>query len=620
MIGTRTVARRSVLRRAAIGPTRMAAALLAAVAAGVLLHAQANRPAPAFRLIDITREAGIRFTHENGAFGKKYLPETMGVGPAFVDVDRDGDPDLVFANGTVWPERRTVSPNGPTTGRDDASVQTAVRATGARSDQTTRASEHRAAQRDGPRLYRNDGRGVFTDATAGSGLEIDAYGMGVAAADYDNDGWVDLLLTAVGQNRLLRNTGRGAFVDVTKRAGLGGREAFSTSALWVDYDRDGAVDLLVCNYVKWTPETDIRCSIDGREKTYCTPEAYRGSTSWLFRNRGNGTFEDVTAKAGLFDVTSKSLGATILDYDTDGWPDLFIANDTQPNKLYRNNRNGTFTELGLQAGVAFSEDGRARAGMGADAADYDNTGRPSVVVTNFWGEMLGLYAPAEAGRYVDRAPRSDVGRATRQTLGWGCFFFDVDLDGLLDLLVVNGHLDAAAARVQPHARYAESPHLFLNRGPAGFRDVAADAGAAFAQPRVGRGAAFADIDRDGDLDVVMTTNGGPAHLFRNDLTNGHKSVRVRLRGTVSNRDGIGALVRATIAGRRASALVKTGSSYLSQSELPITFGLGTRLAADEVVIEWPSGKREPVGPVSAGTEVLVEEGRGVIARRALTEG
>ena len=317
-------------------------------------------------------------------------------------------------------------------------------------------------------------------------------------------------------------------------------------------------------------------------------------------------------------MTSKSLGATILDYDQDGWLDLFIANDTQPNKLYRNNHNKTFTELGLQSGLAFSEDGRARAGMGVDAADYTNTGRPSVVVTNFWGEMLGLYTPAEAGRYIDRAPSSDVGRATRQTLGWGCFFFDVDLDGQLDLLVVNGHLDAAAARAHQQVRYAESPHLFLNRGTQGFRDVAADAGGAFAQPKVGRGAAFADIDADGDLDVVMTTNGGPAYLFRNDLANGHRSVRLRLRGVTSNRDAIGALVRATIGGRKSSALVKTGSSYLSQSELPITFGVGSGKGADDVTIEWPGGTRERLGTLPAGIEVTVEEGRGIVSRKSIS--
>jgi hypothetical protein len=580
------------------------------MAAGALLAAQPTPP-PALRLTDVTREAGLHFTHYNGAFGKKYLPETMGVGPAFADIDRDGDPDLIFANGTDWPESRA------------AASATATSST-ASSSTATSSTVPAGRGRPRPQIYRNDGHGVFTDITAGSGLDIDAYGMGVAVADYDNDGWPDILLTAVGQNRLFRNTGHNTFLDITTRAGLGGRSAFSTSALWVDYDRDGALDLLVCNYVKWTPETDIRCSVDGREKSYCTPEAYRGTTSWLFRNtrnakNGERTFEDVTAKAGLFDATSKSLGATILDYDQDGWPDLFIANDTQPNKLYRNNHNGTFTELGLQAGLALGEDGRARAGMGADAADFDNTGRPSVVVTNFAGEMLGLFTAVEPGRYVDRAPQSAVGRMTRQTLGWGCFFFDVDLDGLLDLLVVNGHLDPGAARAQTQAkvRYAETPHLFVNRGAAGFLDIASAVGPAFAQPKVGRGAAFADIDGDGDLDVVMTTNGGPAFLFRNDLANGHRSVRLRLRGVASNRDAIGATVRATVGGRRLSAVVKTGSSYLSQSELPITFGIGAGATATDVTIEWPAGKQERLGTLAAGVEVVVEEGRGVISSRPL---
>ena len=311
--------------------------------------------------------------------------------------------------------------------------------------------------------------------------------MGAAAADFDNDGWQDVLITAVGQNRLFRNTGKGTFTDVTVTAGLGKRQGFSTSALWFDYDRDGWLDLLVCNYVKWTPDTDVFCSVDGKQKSYCTPEAYRGTTSWLFRNRGDGTFEDVTAKAGLFDATSKSLGVTLLDYDLDVWPDVFVANDTQPNKLYRNNGNGTFTELGLQAGLAFSEEGRARAGMGVDAADVDNTGKPSVVVTNFSGEMLGLYKPVGGGQYLDVSPRSDIGRATRHTLGFGCFFFDVDLDGLQDLLVVNGHIDDTISKSQARVTYAEPPHLFRNVGGAGFSDVAAGDGrdlrAAESRPR-----------------------------------------------------------------------------------------------------------------------------------------
>lgn len=561
------------------------------LAGGVLVTAQGGPPV---RLTDVTAQAGVRFTHHNGATGKKYLPETMGSGSAFVDVDGDGDQDLLFVSG-VFP--------GPQAPAD------AVFA----------------------RLYVNDGRGRFTDATRGSGLDALArntrgagapagleYGMGIAAGDYDNDGFPDLFITAMGQNRLFRNERGKRFVDVTGKAGFAGRRAFSTAAMWLDYDRDGRLDLLICNYVQWSPETDIFCSADGKTKSYCTPEAYRGSTSWLYRNRGDGSFEDVTAKAGLFDVTSKSLGVTLLDYDQDGWPDIFIANDTQPNKLYRNGRNGTFTELGLKAGLAFSEEGRARAGMGVDASDLDNTGRPAVAVTNFSGEMLGLYTPQGDGQYIDRAPRSDVGRATRQTLGWGCFFFDVDLDGLLDLLVVSGHLDAALARTGRQVGVAEAPHLFLNSGGR-LRDIAPEVGEGFIQPKVGRGAAFADIDGDGDLDTVITTNGGPAYLYRTDLLAGHRGLRLRLTGTASNREAIGARVTATAGGRTASRLVRTGSSYLSQSELPVTFGLGTAARADKVVIEWPSGKSEDLGALDAGYQYDVTEGKGVTGRTPLRQ-
>jgi hypothetical protein len=526
----------------------------------------------AIRLTDITRAAGITFTHNNGAFGKKYLPETLGSGAVFLDVDNDGRQDLLLVNGASWPgQPKAATPS---------------------------------------RLYRNAGKGIFTDVTGRAGIAADLYGMGAAAADFDNDGFQDLLITTVGQNRLYRNTGKGTFVDVTARAGLGGRAGFSTSAMWFDYDRDGWLDLLVCNYVRWTPDTDVHCSIDGKQKSYCTPEAYRGTTSWLFRNKGDGTFEDVTAKAGLFDATSKALGVTLIEYDDDPWPDIFIANDTQPNKLYRNNGNGTFTELGLKAGVALSEEGRARAGMGVDSADVDNTGKPTVVVTNFSGEMLGLYRPVGEGQFQDSAPRSEVGRATRQTLGFGCFFFDVDLDGLQDLLVVNGHIDETFTRANTRVAYAEPPHLFHNRGRGQFTDIVTAVGGAFAQPKVGRGAAFADIDGDLDLDVVLTTNGGPASLYRNDSTIGN-ALRLTLRGTTSNRDAIGARVRVFAGKDRLSRTVKTGSSYLSQSELPLTFGLGANARADRIVVEWPSGKIEELKNIAAGRAYTITEGKGV---------
>src|SRR6185295_15513767 len=428
--------------------------------------------------------------------------------------------------------------------------------------------------------------------------------------DYNNDGFPDIFISCVGQSRLFENNGRGAFTDVTARSGLAGHTGFSSSALWFDYDRDGLLDLFVCNYVKWSPEQNVRCSSDGKLPSYCTPEAYRGSTCWLFRNLGGGRFADVTAKAGLFDSSSKSLGVTMFDYDLDGWPDLFVANDTQPNKLYRNARNGTFEEIAVKAGLAFSEDGKARAGMGVDAADYDNSGISSLAVTNFDNEMMGLYHSAGGGVYTDQAPKSEVGRLTRRSLGFGCFFFDVDLDGMLDLLVVNGHIDDAMARVRSDVQYAQPPQLFLNGGKGGFRDIAKQVGPEFAQPKVGRGAAFGDFDNDGDLDVLVTTNNGPAHLYRNDQVTGNRSIRFRLIGTESNRDAIGALVKIYYGGESSSRMVRSGSSYLSQSELPVTFGLGKRDGVDRAVIRWPNGRTEEFKNLKVGRYEFVE-GKGI---------
>jgi hypothetical protein len=523
---------------------------------------------PGFRLTDVTAAAGIDFHHNSGAFGAKYLPETMGPGCAFLDYDGDGWLDILLVNAMDWPGHKR--------------------------------------QRSALRLYRNNRNGAFTDVTRQAGLNVEMYGMGVAVADYNNDGFPDILITAVGQNRLFQNTGRGQFVDVTEKAGLGGRSAFSTSAVWFDYDRDGLLDLLVCNYVKWSPERDVFCSLDGKRKSYCTPEAYHGETCWLFRNRGNGTFEDVTAKSGIFDATSKSLGVALIDYDRDGWPDLLIANDTQPNKLYRNLRNGTFEDVAVKAGVAFSEDGKARAGMGIDVADFDNSGVDGIAITNFDNEMMALYRLVREGVYADTAVKAGIGQPSRYSLGFGCQFLDIDLDGWLDLVAVNGHIEETVRQIRGNVGYAQPPHLFLNDQHGGFRDVAGGVGSAFDAPKVGRGCAFGDFDRDGDLDLLMTTNQGPAYLYRNDLANGFRSLRLRLTGVKSNRDAVGAVARVSTPDGTQSRMVKTGSSYLSQSELTLTFGLGKRDSAQRVLVEWPSGLKQEFKTVRAGAYQCTE--------------
>jgi hypothetical protein len=436
------------------------------------------------------------------------------------------------------------------------------------------------------------------------------YGMGVAVGDYDNDGFPDILITCVGQNRLFHNTGKGTFIDVTNASGLGKRQAFSTSALWFDYDRDGLLDLFVCNYVKWSPERDVFCSLDGKHKSYCTPEAYRGETCWLFHNRGNGTFEDVTASSGIFDSSSKSLGVAMLDDDLDGWPDLLVANDTQPNKLYRNQHDGTFKDAAVEVGLAFSTEGKARAGMGVDVGDFTNSGRSGVAITNFDNEMTGLYKFA-GKTYEDIAAQTGVGLASKNSLGFGCVFLDANLDGWLDLAVANGHIDETVRSIRGNVGYAQPPLLFLNDGGGKFRDVAADLGGGFAQPKVGRGLAYGDFDRDGDLDLLLTTNNGVAYLYRNDGLAGNRSIRFRLIGTKSNRDAIGATVRIASRGLSQSRIVKSGSSYLSQSELPITFGLEKHDRVEQVVITWPSGRTEEFTNLAAGRCYQCTEGKGI---------
>ncbi len=433
-----------------------------------------GRGAPlGFKLVDVTGASGLKFRHDNGASGGKLLPETLGSGCAFLDYDADGWQDILLVNGMDWPGH------------------TKQRSTLVALSQQSQRHIHRCHARRRPR------RGNVRDGRRCRRLE-----QRRLSRISSSPAWARTVCFEI--------PGRARSSTSRRRAGWVAGPAFSTSALWVDFDRDGFLDLFVCNYVKWSADHDVFCSLDGKQKSYCTPEAYRGDTCWLFRNRGNGTFEDVTATSGVFDTSSKSLGVAMLDYDGDGWPDLFVANDTQPNKLYRNMKNGTFKDVAVEAGLAFSADGKARAGMGVDVGDFDNSGRPGLAITNFDNEMIGLYKATRPGIYEDVAMRAGIGAPSRNSLGFGCVLADIDLDGALDLIVVNGHIDDTVRNIRGNVGYAQAPHLFLNQRNGTFRDVAAETGSEFAQPRVGRGLAYGDFDRDGDLDLLVTTNNGPA--------------------------------------------------------------------------------------------------------------
>ena len=565
-------------RRSAPGPSCRATlltlipAILALAGFCVLDARMVSAQSSSIQFTDATAAAGLRFKHNSGAFGKKYLPETMGSGCAFFDADGDGWQDVLFVQSTNWP------------GRPGAGT-TAV-------------------------LYRNNRNGTFTDVTQQSGLAVPLYGLGVTAADYDNDGDMDVYITALGPNRLFRNAGGGRFEDVTTRAGVGD-PGFSASAMWFDYDADGRLDLFVANYVEWSIEKDVHCTLDGKTKSYCTPESYKGQSPTLYRNRGDGTFENVTRKAGIYDTANKMLGVALIDFNGDGRLDVFGANDTMPNRLYQNKGDGTFTDVAVAAGVAYNDAGVARAGMGVDAADYDGSGRQSLVIGNFSNEMMALYTNQGNGLFVDDAPSSAIGRASMLRLTFACFFFDVDLDGLPDIFAANGHVADDIAKVQPTLSHAQPPNLFRNAGGRKFEVLSAAAGPAFARAVVARGAAYADYDRDGDLDLLMTENNGPARLLRNGGGTG-KAVRVVLQGTTVNRAAIGA--RARVMRERGASpwqMVKTGSSYLSQSEMPLTFGIGADAKVNAIEVAWPGGKVEKFPGAAAGSIVTIVQGKGI---------
>jgi enediyne biosynthesis protein E4 len=544
-------------------------------------------PIPTVKFTNITKEAGIGFVHNNGAYGERLLPETMGAGAAFLDFDNDSDADLLFINGTYWPGH---IPEGKAP--------------------TTMA------------LYANDGRGNFTDATAGSGLDVPMYGMGVAAGDYDNDGRSDIYVTGVRGNRLFHNEGAGKFRDVTAEAGVGGSpDGWSSSAAWVDYDRDGRLDLFVCNYVKWSEEIDreVGYTLVGIGRAYGPPMNFQGTFPKLYRNGGDGRFTDVSAQAGIEIKNSatgvpvaKALGVSPVDIDRDGWIDLVIANDTVQNFVFHNQRDGTFSEIGAISGIAFDSYGNTRGAMGIDSAYYRNDEALGVAIGNFANEMTALYvSQPKSMSFADEAIGEGIGPTSRLALKFGVSFIDYDLDGWLDLLSTNGHLEEEITKVQASQQYAQPAHLFWNgwgSGRRAFVPVGAEkAGADLFKPIVGRGSASADIDGDGDLDIVLTQSGGSPLLLRNDQATGHHWLRLKLRGKSSNRDAIGARVEVSAGGRSARQQVMPAKSYLSQSELPLVFGLGKDTKVDRVEVTWPDGKKQAVPDVKIDAVTEVEE-------------
>jgi hypothetical protein len=561
---------------------------------------QRRAAVPPVRFTDVTLAAGLSFRHENGARGQKLLPETMGGGVAWFDFDGDGDADLLFVNSTWWPDdpRRTNSPSAP-------------------------PPSHA--------LYRNDtppgGGAKFTDVTAGSGLEGGDYAMGVACGDFDADGQVDLYLTCVGRNRLLRNLGQGRFREVTDAAGVaGGSEEWSTAAAWLDVDNDGDLDLFVGNYVQWSPPLDFEVNnqLVGLGRAYGRPWNFSGSLPRLFRNDSRGDqlrFTDVSATSGLQIRNpatrlpmAKTLAVAPVDLNSDGWIDLVVANDTVQNFVFTNRHDGTFAEVGVESGVAFDAYGQARGAMGIDVARFRNDDSLGIAIGNFANEMNALYVSQRASRreqllFTDEAITEGLGPASRQLLKFGLFFLDYDLDGRLDVLTSNGHIEEDIEKVLVGGRYRQPAQLFWNAGGApSFVEVGpAEAGAELFQPMVGRGSAYADFDRDGDLDVVLVDLAGPARLFRNEQSLGHHHLRVRLRGRTTNREALGVWVTLEVGGSRQALQVMPTKSYLSQSELPLTFGLGKVTAAESVTVHWPGGRAQRLENVAADqTLELVE--------------
>ena len=540
---------------------------------------------PMVKFADVTDSSGVNFVHYSGAYGDKLLPETMGGGVAFFDFDNDGDPDLLFVNGTDWPWAPKKSPKPPTMA-----------------------------------LYRNDGKGKFEDVTAGSGLDVSFFGMAPAVGDFDNDGLVDVFVTGVSGNHLFRNLGGGKFVDVTKESGVAGLPSdWSSCAAWFDYDNDGRLDLFVGHYVRWSREIDFEVGykIDGTTRAYGQPMSFQGTFPSLFHNDGNGKFTDVSEKSGVQVKNTatgvpvaKTLGVAPVDLNGDGWMDLVVANDTVQNFVFTNAHDGTFKEIGALSGLAFDANGQTRGAMGIDAARYRNDDTLGIGIGNFANEMTAMYvSQRDPCSFTDEAIQEGVGPASRLLLKFGLFFFDYDLDGRLDLLTSNGHLEEEIAKIQASQKYHQPAQLFWNHG-IGFSVVPpAKAGADLFKPIAGRGSAYADIDGDGDLDVVLAQVNGAPLLLRNDQNLGHHFLRLKLVGTKVNRDAIGAWVRVRLGKETLARQVMPTRSYFSQSELPVTIGLGKTTAFDELEITWPGGEKQFVPNPKLDALTIVEQTR-----------
>jgi hypothetical protein len=569
----------------------------------------------------VAAEAGVNFQHVNGASPQKYLVETMGAGVAVLDYDRDGWPDILFVNGRPL-DAQARSEVGSRKSRHASPTNPPHRLSRV-PDQPTNPSPRRKTQGARPKaqdlgpktqgstphLFHNNRDGTFTDVTAGSGLEETIYGMGCAVGDFDNDGWPDIYVSAVlGPGRLFHNRG-GKFEDVTRQAGLERGAQWGSGCAWLDYDRDGWLDLYVASYVRYgSLKQDIPCYVRPGRRSYCVPVAYEGASGVLYRNLGGAggarRFADVTQAVGLQDATQKALGMIATDVDDDGWPDLVIANDTVPNRLFVNH-GGRFSESAGIAGVAFGPAGQARGGMGVDAADWRNDGSQAIAITNFAHESIGFYAPSAPGPllFTEQSAGLGTGRASEPFVGFGICFFDVENDGFLDLCAVNGHVRDDVAELDPGQSYAQPALLFRNQGGTRFEDVSSVAGPPVTTPGVRRGLAAADLDNDGRVDLVVTRNGGRAELWRNETAPAGHWLAIRLEGRRSNRDGIGARVSLRAGGQRQTAWGRGGGSYFSDSDHRLHFGLGTASRVNEISVRWPSGTVERF-PACKGDQTL----------------